>query len=84
MKQHEVICLEQGFSGKLSSLLDYREALERKDRIVFDRLMSNARGHVMACGKASTSNLTILESLLLTIAIEQQKKIEMTLQTSPA
>ncbi|MBU1166319.1 hypothetical protein KKF81_05175 [Candidatus Micrarchaeota archaeon] len=60
---------------KMNSLVEYRNALRGTDKEIFDRLVHYAKGHVMACGKAS--NLTILESMLLAIVIEQQKKIEM-------
>jgi GTP-binding protein EngB required for normal cell division len=66
--------MERMVSEKLASLLDYREALAGQDKEVFDRLMASAKDHVIACAKAD--KLTFLESLLLTIVIEQQKTIE--------
>ena len=60
--------------AKVDSLLEYREALPAQDQAVFDRLVDYAKGHVVACAKAS--KLSVLESMLLAIVIEQQKRIE--------
>jgi hypothetical protein len=59
---------------KIQSLIDYRNALTQNDRAVFDRLVNYAKGHVNACGKANS--LSVLESMLLAIVLEQQKTIE--------
>ena len=59
---------------QISSLVDYRSALQEEDQMVFDRLMSYAKDHVVPCVKAN--RLTLLESMLLGILIEQQKVIE--------
>ncbi|MGV8085170.1 MAG: hypothetical protein ACP5N9_02860 [Candidatus Bilamarchaeum sp.] len=59
---------------KISSLVDYRSALHEEDQMIFDRLMNYAKDHVVPCVKAN--KLTILESMLLGILIEQQKVIE--------
>jgi len=59
---------------KADSLLRYRNGLAEGDRLVFDRLVTYAREHVGACAQAG--NLTLFESMLLGMVIEQQKKIE--------
>ena len=59
---------------KADSLLRYRNGLADGDRLVFDRLVTYAREHVGACAQAG--NLTLFESMLLGMVIEQQKKIE--------
>ncbi|MBI5223197.1 hypothetical protein HY990_02120 [Candidatus Micrarchaeota archaeon] len=59
---------------KLESLMQYRSELREDDRKVLDRLMSFARDRVRACAKAD--NLSVLESMLLAMVIEQQKIIE--------
>ena len=59
---------------KFDSLVRYRDALPDGDREVFDRLVQYAQGHVDACAKANS--LTVLESMLLTMLLEQQKTIE--------
>jgi len=59
---------------KVNSLMEYREALAEPDQAVFDKLVDYAKGHVVACAKAS--KLSVLESMLLAILIEQQKLIE--------
>lgn len=59
---------------KAGSLLRYRDALADSDRQVFDRLVSYAKEHVGACAKAPS--LTLFESMLLAMVIEQQKKID--------
>ena len=60
--------------AKVDSLIEYRQALPVQDQAVFDRLVDYAKGHVVACAKAS--KLSVLESMLLAIVIEQQKLIE--------
>lgn len=59
---------------KVNSLLEYRGALKDNDKIVFDKLVAYAKDHVNACAQAD--KLTLFESMLLAIIIEQQKKIE--------
>lgn len=59
---------------KLGSLVMYRDALPEDDRQAFDRLMEFAKARVGACAKAS--KLTVLESMLLAMVIEQQKLLE--------
>jgi len=59
---------------KISSLLRYRDALPEDEQAVFDKLVEGAKGRVEACAKAG--KLTLLESMLLTMVIAQQKKIE--------
>ena len=58
----------------VNSLMQYRNALGGNDQQIFDRLLHYAKGHVAACAKAN--NLSILESMLLAIVIEQQERIE--------
>ncbi len=62
--------------------MDYREALAIEDKEVFDKLMASAKEHVVACARAS--KLTFLESLLLTMVIEQQKVIDTLGNAEPA
>lgn len=52
---------------KMDELLQYRDRLEERDKEVFDKLISYAKGN--------TESLTSLESMLLAMVIEQQKKI---------
>jgi hypothetical protein len=52
---------------KMDDLLRYRDELESRDMEIFEKLMDYANGR---------NRLTKLESMLLRIAIEQQKKIE--------
>ncbi len=59
---------------KISSLVDYRSALPEADQMVFDKLMNYAKDHIIPCVKAN--KLSILESMLLGILIEQQKMLE--------
>lgn len=59
---------------KAGSMLKYRDGLSEGDRQVFDRLVTYARQHVGACAQAG--NLTLFESMLLGMVIEQQKKLE--------
>ncbi len=59
---------------KIGSLELYREALPEDDQQAFDRLMRFAKARVVACARAS--KLTVLESMLLAMVIEQQKLIE--------
>jgi hypothetical protein len=66
-KMHEI-------EEKLGSLISYRDALPEDDRQAFDRLIAFARARVGACAKAS--KLTVLESMLLAMVIEQQKILE--------
>lgn len=58
----------------MESLLDYRDALGEDDRKVFDKLVDFAKSRVKACAKAK--ELTLLETMLLAMLIEQQKRIE--------
>ena len=59
---------------KIGSLEQYRDALPEDDQHAFDSLMKFARARVNACARAS--KLTMLESMLLAMVIEQQKIIE--------
>jgi hypothetical protein len=56
--------------GKMDELLRYRKEMEDRDMEIYEKLIDYANGR---------NRLTKLESMLLGIAIEQQKKI-MTLQ----
>ena len=58
----------------MNSLLDYRDALGDDDKEVFDKLVDFAKNRVVACAKAK--ELTLLETMLLAMLIEQQKRIE--------
>ncbi|MFH1394134.1 MAG: hypothetical protein ABIH29_04605 [Candidatus Micrarchaeota archaeon] len=66
---------------KAGSLLRYRDGLTDGNRQVFDRLVTCAREHVGACALAG--DLTLFESMLLGMVIEQQKKIEQLSTESP-
>jgi hypothetical protein len=73
-----VISMEKKSKGslvknELSSLVKYRNALESNDQAVFDKLLNYAKNHVAACAK---SERNLLESMLLAIVLEQQKKID--------
>jgi hypothetical protein len=59
---------------EMDSLMDYRRALSDDDKGIFDRLLGFAKEHASACARAGTLNLS--ESMLLAIALEQQKKID--------
>ena len=52
---------------KMDILLRYRDELNGVNREIFEKLIDYANGR---------NTLTALESMLLTVAIEQQKKIE--------
>lgn len=65
----------ENLEEKMGSLLSYRDALTEDDQQVFDRLMEDARGRVVACARAA-GKLSLLESMLLAMVIAQQKKIE--------
>ncbi|MBD3210253.1 hypothetical protein GF318_02625 [Candidatus Micrarchaeota archaeon] len=52
---------------KMDELLRYREELEGGEREMFEKLIDYANGR---------NRLTALESMLLSIAIKQQKRIE--------
>jgi hypothetical protein len=69
----EVMQMEE-IAEKIGSLEDYRDALPEDDQRAFDSLMKFARARVSACARAS--KLTVLESMLLAMVIEQQKLIE--------
>jgi len=58
---------------ELSSLAKYRSALDPSDQAVFDKLLDYARNHVSACAK---SERNLLESMLLAMVLEQQKRID--------
>ncbi|MBI5046453.1 hypothetical protein HZC07_01855 [Candidatus Micrarchaeota archaeon] len=62
------------FKDKFDSLVAYREALGQPDQEVFDKLVEYAKNHVAACARAN--NLSLFESMLLAMVLEQQKKIE--------
>jgi len=59
---------------EMDSLMDYRKALGSEDRETFDRLLGYAKEHASACARAGMLRLS--ESMLLAIALEQQKKID--------
>jgi hypothetical protein len=59
---------------KIGSLELYRDALPEDDQRAFDSLMNFAKARVAACARAS--KLTVLESMLLAMVIEQQKTLE--------
>ncbi|MDD5339937.1 MAG: hypothetical protein PHV13_01670 [Candidatus ainarchaeum sp.] len=61
---------------KIGSLEQYRNALTEDDQQAFDRLMKFAKTRAAACARAS--KLTVLESMLLAMVIEQQKILEHT------
>ncbi|MBU0532026.1 hypothetical protein KKB44_00885 [Candidatus Micrarchaeota archaeon] len=52
---------------KMDLLLRYRNELEGRDKEIFDKLIDYAHGR---------NSLTALESMLLRIAIEQQKRLQ--------
>jgi len=59
---------------EMDSLMDYRKALGREDREIFDRLLGYAKEHASACAQAGMLKLS--ESMLLAIVLEQQKRID--------
>lgn len=52
---------------KMDELLRFRDELEGRNKEIYEKLIDYANGR---------NTLTALESMLLAIAIEQQKKIE--------
>lgn len=59
----------------VSDWLPYRRALRDRDRRVFDALMTKARMHSSASSYAN--RLEPLESVFMSILLEQQKEIEL-------
>ncbi|UCD92177.1 MAG: hypothetical protein JSV43_08140 [Methanobacteriota archaeon] len=59
----------------VSDWLPYRRALRDRDRRVFDVLMTKARMHTSASSYAN--RLEPLESVFMSILLEQQKEIEL-------
>ena len=57
------------FEEKMSALFPYREEMADEERKIFDKMIDYANGR--------TEGLTQLESMLLGMLIEQQKKIQM-------
>lgn len=58
----------------LSSWTDYRRALRKKDRELFDRLAVKARLHASAA--SFCAHLDPLETALLSILLEMQREID--------
>lgn len=59
--------------SEIGSWRSYRKALKKGDRTVFDQLMGHTRAHASASGNAVRTSL--LEPMVLSILIEQQKAI---------
>lgn len=59
---------------KFGALIAYRDALSEVDKRVFDKLVAYAKEHVTAC--ATANKLSLFESMLLAMVIEQQKKLD--------
>jgi len=64
----------EGIFEKIDSMLRYRDALGPQDQETFDRLVVYAQSHVSACARAE--KLSVFESMLLAMVLEQQKKID--------
>ena len=58
----------KNIQNRMEVLLQYRDVLHGTDREIFDKLIEYANGQ--------TNNLTTLESLLISLVIEQQKRIQ--------
>ncbi len=58
----------------LSSWTDYRRALRKRDRDLFDRLAVKARQHASAA--SFCAHLDPLETALLSILLEMQREID--------
>lgn len=58
----------------LSSWTDYRRALRKKDRELFDRLTVKARQHASAA--SFCAHLDPLETALLSILLEMEREME--------
>jgi hypothetical protein len=55
-------------------LADFRRALRRRDRETFDRIMDMAREHASA--SAVVAAIDPMDTIVLSILIEQQKQID--------
>ena len=58
----------------IMELGDFRRALRRRDREVFDRIMDMAREHASASTVAAS--VDPMDTIVLSILIEQQKQID--------
>lgn len=58
----------------IMELGDFRRALRRRDREVFDRIMDMAREHASASTVAAS--IDPMDTIVLSILIEQQKQID--------
>ena len=58
----------------IMELGDFRRALRRRDREVFDRIMDMAREHASASTVAAA--VDPMDTIVLSILIEQQKQID--------
>ena len=58
----------------IMELGDFRRALRRRDRQVFDRVMDMAREHASASTVAAS--IDSMDTIVLSILIEQQKQID--------
>jgi len=58
----------------IMELGDFRRALRRRDRQVFDRIMDMAREHASASTVAAA--VDPMDTIVLSILIEQQKQID--------
>ena len=67
---------------KMESLIRYRDALDLGDKEIFDKLVSYAKNHVVAC--ANANKLSVFESMLLAMLLEQQKVINQLSQGVPS
>jgi erythromycin esterase-like protein len=58
----------------IMELVDFRRTLRRRDREAFDRIMDMAREHASASAVAAT--IDPMDTIVLSILIEQQKQID--------
>ncbi len=65
---------------KAGSMLRYRDSLGNMDKEVFDRLMEYASQHV---GFAKEGKLSMFETMLIGMVMEQQKQIDMLRSENP-
>ncbi len=59
----------------VSDWLPYKRALRDRDKLIFDSLMTKARMHTSASSYAN--RMEPLESVFMSILLEQQKEIEL-------
>lgn len=65
---------------KAGSMLRYRDSLENMDKEAFDKLMKYAGRHV---GFAKEGKLSMFETMLIGMLMEQQKQIDLLRSENP-